>query len=142
MLRTLTSTLVVIAATVQAQPPASPQPIPAALYESLRDVINTGADLFNLQADYSGCFRVFQGSLLSIKPLLSPDMQREVDQAFARAEKKTTFADRSYELRAVLDRIRDKVKPAGVVTENRPLNALPEMEKRETIRVAPKKADS
>src|SRR5437868_6909937 len=29
-----------------------------ALHKALRDVINTGADLFNLQGDYAGCYRL------------------------------------------------------------------------------------
>ena len=41
---------------------------PVALADSLREVINTGADLFNKYGDYAGCYRLYQGGLLSIKP--------------------------------------------------------------------------
>ena len=85
---------------------------PAALYESLREVINNGADLFNQQADYAGCYRLYQGSLLSIKPLLKAELQGEIDTAMIQAEKLPTFADRAFELRKMIDRVREQVKPA------------------------------
>ena len=82
------------------------------LYKSLRDVINTGADLFNLQGDYAGCYRLYQGSLLSIKPFLQVGMQRDIDKALAEADKKANFADRAHHLRKAIDAIRAQIKPS------------------------------
>src|SRR5207248_3112755 len=54
---------------------------PETLKQALRDVINTGADLFNLQADYAGCYHVYQWSLVTLKPFLGPSQRKEIDEA-------------------------------------------------------------
>src|SRR5260221_60829 len=64
-----------------------------ALYNSLRDVINTGAKMFNDQGDHAGCFRVYQGAVIAVRPFLAPDLQKKIDQGIANAEKQATFAD-------------------------------------------------
>jgi hypothetical protein len=90
----------------------------AVLNQALREVINTGADLFNLQADYAGCYRVYQGSLISVKPFLDPKTRTEIDTALAEAEKKASFAERAYRLREMIDKIRggDGVTPMKTET--------------------------
>jgi hemoglobin len=77
-----------------------------ALYESLRDVINAGADLFNKEADYAGCYRVYVGGLLSIRPFLPRDLQTDINETLARAEKLSRFSDKAFEVRKSIDRIR------------------------------------
>lgn len=86
-----------------------------ALNNSLRDVINVGVKMFNEQGDYAGCYRLFQGSLLSVRPFLAPDLQKKIDQGLANAEKMRNYADRAYELRGVLDEIRAAL-PGGPAT--------------------------
>src|SRR5947208_2842486 len=71
----------------------------ALLREALRDVINTGADLFNKYGDQAGCYRLYQGALLAVKPFLAPGVQAEIDTAIAEAEKLPKFADRAFSLR-------------------------------------------
>jgi hypothetical protein len=82
----------------------------AALYNSLRDVINTGAKMYNEQNDHAGCYRLFQGSLLSVRPFLAPDLQKKIDTGMASAEKLPNFAERAFELRRVIDDVRSQVK--------------------------------
>src|SRR5437588_770183 len=72
------SALFVAEANLTAQPGgASPSPgwvephDSADLYNSLRDVINYGAELFNKQADHAGCYRVYQGALISVRPYMA-----------------------------------------------------------------------
>ena len=84
----------------------------AALNGALKDVINAGAKMFNEQGDHAGCYRLYQGSLMSVKPFLPPEMQTSIDAGFAKADKLPSFADRAFELRRVLDDIRGKTKPA------------------------------
>src|SRR5262245_19328767 len=78
---------------------------------ALRDVINQGADLFNLQGDVAGCYRVFQGGLIAVKPLLGhhADLQKAIDDGLARAERLPRVVDRAFALRKVIDDIRDKL---------------------------------
>ncbi|MFO0866755.1 MAG: hypothetical protein U0744_19300 [Gemmataceae bacterium] len=79
----------------------------AKLYESLRDTINHGAEVFNQQADYAGCYRVFEGALLSIKPLASSNRAKEIDEALTKAARMARFEDKAYQLRTVLDAVRE-----------------------------------
>jgi hypothetical protein len=97
----------------------------AALNKSLREVINTGADLFNLQGDYVGCYRLYQGSLMAIKPLLPADMQQNVGKALADAEKKPTYADRAHHLRLAIDSIRTQMKMATTAAPPLPVPPPP-----------------
>ncbi len=85
----------------------------SALHNSLRDVINTGARMFNEQGDHAGCYRLYQGSLLSVRAFLSADLQKKIDQGIAKSDQLPTYADRAFELRRVLDEIRASTKPGG-----------------------------
>src|SRR5262245_34023163 len=90
-----------------------------ALSDALREVINTGADLFNKYGDYAGCYRVYQGGLLSIKPFMAPELQKKIEQAIARAEAMPKYSDRAFALRDVLGEIRDKSMGSPAVVEKK-----------------------
>jgi hemoglobin len=78
---------------------------------SLPKVINTGADLFN-EGDRAGCYRLYQGSLLTLRPLLEhhPDLQKAIDNAMADADQQPTVGARAFALRSALDKIREKLR--------------------------------
>jgi hemoglobin len=82
------------------------------VYKVLRDVINTGATLYNKQNDYNGCFRIYQGSLMTLRPLLDhrPGLQKSIDDALAAADKERAVTERAFILRAAIDRIRDETR--------------------------------
>jgi hemoglobin len=86
-----------------------------ALRDSLKTVINTGATLFNKDGDHAGCYRLYQGALLSVKPFLAPATQEEIDKTLADAEDLARFSDRAFALRKILDRIRDQAGGAPAV---------------------------
>ena len=44
-------------------------PTDRVLYHNLRDVINRGDDLYN-GGDWAGCYRLYEGALLAVKPQL------------------------------------------------------------------------
>lgn len=100
----------VVGSEAQEKKPVAEKHDAQALVDSLRDVINTGAELFNTHGDYAGCYRVYQGGLLSIKAFLTPDLQKKIDQAIAKAERMPRFSDRAFELRTVIDEIRAQSK--------------------------------
>ena len=81
---------------------------------SLPKVINTGADLFN-EGDRAGCYRLYQGSLLTLRPLLEhhPDLQKAIDKAMADADQQPTVGARAFALRGALDKIRDTLRSPG-----------------------------
>jgi len=84
----------------------------AALNAVLKEVINAGAKIFNEQGDHAGCYRMYQGSLMSVKPFLPPEMQKSIDDGFSLADTRMSYADKAFELRRVLDHIRGKTKAA------------------------------
>src|SRR5262245_47859597 len=58
--------------------------------DSLRTVIERGRVLHNKpNFDYVGCYRVYEGGLLAVQPMLDhhPDLQQVITEALARAEK-------------------------------------------------------
>lgn len=115
----------------------------SALYHSLRDVINTGAKMFNEQGDHVGCYRLYHGSLLAVRPFLAPDLQKSIDKGIANAEKQSSFSDRAFELRKVLDEVRDKTKPADTkkVEEKKKDEKKVEEKKKDEKKVEEKKKD-
>jgi hypothetical protein len=81
------------------------------LNRSLRDAINIGAALYNEQGDHNGCYRVYQGALVAVKPFLSPELQKKADTALERAERLSSPSDKAFALRAAIDEIRAKTAP-------------------------------
>jgi truncated hemoglobin YjbI len=84
------------------------------IYETLRDVINRGAVLYNPpNSDWNGCHRLYEGALLAIRPLLShrAELQKAIDAGLATAQNNAEVRQRAFDLRAVIDRIRDDVNP-------------------------------
>jgi hemoglobin len=83
-----------------------------ALYNNLRDVINRGADLYN-SGDWAGCYRLYEGSLMVVKPLLDhrPALQKAIGEHITSAERNPLLYQRAFVLREVIDQIRDEVNP-------------------------------
>ena len=81
------------------------------IYKALRDVINTGAELYNKpNNDPKSCYRLYQGSLVTLKPLLAhrPNLQKTIDDAFTNADREPSLAERAFILRYAIDRIREE----------------------------------
>ncbi len=88
-------------------------------------MINTGADVYNAKAEdrdmytrennRAGCYRIYQGSLLTLKPLLGhhPQLQTVIDNSFAKAATQTSMAERAFTLREAIDEVRRVLKPGG-----------------------------
>jgi truncated hemoglobin YjbI len=94
----------------------------ALIYKTLRDVINEGADMYNAQGryknmdrDYAGCYHLYEGALLVVKPLLShhAELQKAIDDASASARETPQMEKRAFVLREVIDKIREEVNPKG-----------------------------
>jgi len=113
---------------------ALPKPLPADQGESgktleknldagLRDVINHGAAIFNNQGDYAGCYRLFEGALQAVKPLLGnyPELQKKIAAALGEANLLPSMHDRAHALRKVLGEVRNTINPpAEKRTEDKP----------------------
>lgn len=94
--------------------PLDASPLDTALAASLKDVINRGADLYNA-GDPAACYRVYEGALLAIKPLLDhkPDLQKQVTKALASVEKDAFTWRRAFTLRSTLDKVRTELGGSG-----------------------------
>src|SRR4051794_26683023 len=82
-----------------------------ALFNALRNVINTGADIYNKEKDYPGCCRYYEGALTSIRPLLDhrPNLQKLIDDGVLRTREIRSYTDRAFALREIIDQIRKEV---------------------------------
>jgi hemoglobin len=106
--------LLILAGTGRSQPAAKTmdtKDLDQNINNALREVINNGAKLYNRPSnDYSGCYRLFEGSLTTLKPLLAhrPGLQKAIDDAFAAAAREQSIPERAFILRGALDRIRDE----------------------------------
>jgi hypothetical protein len=89
-----------------------PKAIDTALYNTLREVINKGADMYN-SGDMTGCYRLFEGALLTARPMLAhrPELQKSIAKALASADRDPVTFRRAFALRASLDKIRVELNP-------------------------------
>src|SRR5689334_5768607 len=62
-----------------------------AVIDSLRAVHNKGAELYNTTRDYPAAYRLYQGALEAVRPLLAhrPATQKLIETGLAAAEKET-----------------------------------------------------
>jgi hypothetical protein len=107
------------------------------LFDTLRDVINRGADLYN-SGDPNGCYRLFQGALMVARPQFDhrPDLQKTIDAALEEAGRMSSMGARAFALHRVLNETRAKIdpkKPAEMKpvtkkpTDNKPTSKIPDL---------------
>jgi hemoglobin len=92
--------------------PLDGKSIDGIVYTNLRDVINRGADLYN-SGDWNGCYRMYEGALMMIKPMLGhrEKLQDEIAKGIANAQQDPMLYRRAFVLRAVIDQVRNEVNP-------------------------------
>jgi Carboxypeptidase regulatory-like domain len=99
-------------------PAAEPNPqLDKQLNEALKEVHNRGADLYN-SGDPNGCYRLFQGALLAVKPLLSHQAKAQdlIDKGLKEAELEPKIALRAFKLHETIEAVRSQLrvdKPAA-----------------------------
>ena len=96
----------------QAPAPPSTQALDKAVFDSLRDVINRGAEVYN-DGDHGGCYRIFEGALRAVKPLLAhkPELQKMIGEKLTAAEGDPVVWRRAFTLRSALDKVRSELNP-------------------------------
>jgi hemoglobin len=94
--------------------PMDSKALDTALYNNLRDVINRGAALYN-SGDQAGCYRLFEGALMAVRPLLAgrKELQDAIAKGLTEAEQDPMLGRRAFVLRSVLDKVRDEIGPKG-----------------------------
>ncbi|HYV36108.1 MAG TPA: group 1 truncated hemoglobin [Gemmataceae bacterium] len=114
------ATAALLSSSSVAEQPGDDKSFEKNLDAGLRDVINLGSTIFNKQDDHAGCYRLFEGSLRSIKPLLGkyPQLQTKIDVGLADAGKQVRMHDKAHTLRKVLDDVRATINPGtGIVAK-------------------------
>jgi hemoglobin len=112
----LAAFLILLAGSGQAQDsraaPLDRKTIDTMVFNSLRDVINRGADLYN-SGDWAGCYRLYEGALMATRPLLEhrPDLQTAIRDGLRAAESDSVLYNRAFVLRRVIDKVRVDVNP-------------------------------
>jgi hemoglobin len=111
----------------RAEEPADKSAVDRQLSDALRDMHNRAADLFNVAKDYNGAYRMFQGGLYVVRPLLNhrSDVQQILDQGMQESERLASLPDRAMRLHRTIEDMRAKLRPAGEVKPGEPKPALP-----------------
>jgi hypothetical protein len=126
-----------LTATAAAQEPKLPdaRTFDKLVSDSLRDVHDKGATIYNDEKDFAGTFRLYQGALATVRPLLAhrPEAQKLIDTGFAAADKvpdaegKPDFARKAFVLHETIEAVRKELK-AGF-TAPKPPEKKPEEKK-------------
>jgi hemoglobin len=107
-----------------AAPPAGDKSTDAIIFQTLKDVINKGADLYNPPtSDYAGCWRLYEGALITVRPFLAsrPELQDNITKGLAAAYNEPYVANRAFVLRKVIDDVRTALNPrVGTAPAPRP----------------------
>ena len=107
--------------------------------DTLRAVHNKGADLYNEGKDFAGAYRVYQGALLTVRPLLAhrPDAQKIIDTGLDDAEKEADVSRKAFLLHGTIEGVRKNLKIA--INDTKP--APPVKKPEEKAPDEPKKTD-
>lgn len=76
--------------------------------ESLRDVHNRGAALYNDGKDYPGCFHTYDGAIRTIHPLLAhrPAIQKRIDAQLAKLNDDDSMRAKAFRLHELIEAVR------------------------------------
>jgi hypothetical protein len=84
--------------------------------DTLREVHNTGADLFNTTKDFTGTYRMYQGALLTVRPLIGHHAaaQKLIDEGLSAAESEPNPARKAFKLHETIEAVRAHLKAAAM----------------------------
>ena len=103
-----------VVASIAAQEPKLPdvKAFDKLVVDTLREVHNKGADLYNMKKEFEGTYRMYHGALLTVRPLLGhrPDAQKLIDDGLAAAEKETNVAQKAFRLHEAIEGVRSNLK--------------------------------
>jgi hypothetical protein len=108
----LVGLLMTIPPAVADHPPAlSAAELDRIALDTLKDVHNRGAALYNT-GDTLGCFRMYQGALLAIRPYLAhrPAIRTQIENGLADVEKGTVVKIQAFRLHEVIEQARSELK--------------------------------
>ena len=111
--------------------------------DTLRAVHNKGADLYNTAKDFAGAYRIYEGALVTVRPLLAhrPDAQKIIDAGLDAAEKKADIDQKAFVLHETIEAVRKNLKAAITEkpAEKKPVEKKPEEAKKPEEKMPDKK---
>lgn len=71
------------------------------------DVVVRGTELFNTEKNANGCYHLYEGALISLKPMLAhrPAVVKAIDEKLAKAKGQTGYDAKAFTLREALDEV-------------------------------------
>lgn len=86
-----------------------------AVIDSLRAVHNKGADLYNASNDHAAAYRLYQGALEVVRPLLAhrPEAQKIIDSGLIAAGKEADIDRKAFVLHETIESVRKQLKVAN-----------------------------
>ena len=110
-----------------AKTPGDPKAFDKAVVDSLREVHHVGRELYNTGKDFTATYRLYQGALMTVKPLLGhrPDVQKSIDAGLAAADKEPEVARKAFMLHETIEKTRGTLRTAAAETK------IPETKKAE-----------
>ena len=104
-----------VAEAPKSSPPLDAKALDKLLYDSLREVHDRGADLYNA-GEHLGCYRMFQGALRTARGALAhrPASQKLIDEGMAAAERQPAMSQRAFQLHELIEKVRTDLRPEGV----------------------------
>ncbi|HQR08007.1 MAG TPA: group 1 truncated hemoglobin, partial [Gemmatales bacterium] len=100
----------------------------ARIEKQLFEVLTLGTDIYN-RGSHDACFRLYQGSLMSIAGFLDhrPDQALMINKALKATDQMTNVNERAFALRTAIDDLRAAIKPSLVGQQARPQPARPSL---------------
>ena len=100
----------------------SPRDLDSRIDQTIVRTISIGAPLYN-QGDPAGCYRLYQGALIAIEPLLGhrAELRQDVAKGLNDVESVRTYAQRATDLRRILDRVLSAVRTSPSPAPPQPL---------------------
>lgn len=86
-----------------------------AVIDSLRAVHNKGADLYNASNDHAAAYRLYQGALEVVRPLVAhrPEAQKIIDSGLIAAGKEADIDRKAFVLHETIESVRKQLKVAN-----------------------------
>ena len=107
--------LVTATSSLKADSSLSPRELDSRIEQAVFRTISIGAPLYN-KGDQAGCYRLYQGALTVIEPMLAhrAELRQEVAKGLRDVASVPSYAQRAVDLRRILDRVLNAVRtPLG-----------------------------
>jgi hypothetical protein len=104
--------------------PISRREIDSRIDEAVYRAILAGLPLYS-ERDFKGCYRLYQGTLLGVDPLLAhrPELRQTIEKGLKEAENATSDSQKAIELRKTLDAVLAGVRSAQPLSTPAPAPA-------------------